>query len=115
METVLEFVNENLVLPIVVITFLLLAYIARYLVREDPNIIKAKIFLKYDEFKGAFLLLAVFGFVLILHVLLIFHPHIFYFILKCTPVFIYQLQRILGLALVFILVSFVALIFKSIK
>lgn len=115
LEAVLEFINTNLVLPITIITFVLLVYIARYLTHEDPNIIKAKIFLKYDKFKNAFVLLAVFGFALIFHVLLIYNPHIFYFILHCTSSFIYQMQRVLGLALVLILMAFVSLIFKSIK
>ena len=114
-EQTFEFVNNNLVLPAVLITFLLLSYIEYQLIRKDPDIIKARIFLRYNTFKKAFLLLVLFSFALLLHVVLISHPHIFYFILQCTPSFIYEVQRILGLFLVIILVYFVALIYKTIR
>ena len=114
-EIVFEFINNNLVLPIVLITFLLLSYIEYIFIKKDPDVVKAKMFLRYNILKKAFLLLVFFSLALLLHVVLIYNPHIFYFILKCTPSFIYEVQRILGLLLVLILVYFVALIYKIIR
>ena len=115
LEIAFEFINTNLVLPIVLITFFLLLYIEYNFIKKDPDVVKAKIFLRYNTLKKAFLLLAFFSFVLLLHVVFIYHPHIFYFILECTPSFIYEVQRILGLLLVLILVYFVVLIYKIIR
>ncbi|MDF1532966.1 MAG: hypothetical protein P1P69_00475 [Methanosarcinaceae archaeon] len=114
-ENVFEYINNNLVLPIVLITFLLLTYIEYNFVRKDPDMVKAKIFLRYNILKKAFLLLAFFSFALLLHVVLISHPHILDFMFQYSLSFIYELQRILGLILVIILIYFVALIYKVIK
>jgi hypothetical protein len=67
-KNVLEVINEIVVLPIAIITFFLLMYIVIYLWKKDPDVIRSRVFLKYREFKKAFLLLAGFAFVLILHV-----------------------------------------------
>jgi len=114
-ENAFEYINDNLVLPIVLITFLLLTYIEYNFVRKDPDMVKAKIFLKYNTFKKAFLLLVFFSFALLLHVFLIFYPHFLDIIISYSPSFIYEVQRILGLILVLILIYFVALIYKVIK
>lgn len=110
-KNVLEVINETVVLPIAVITFFLLLYIVVYLWKKDPDIIRSRIFLKYREFKKAFLLLVVFAFVLMLHVSLIYIPHLF--LLENS--LIDDVQRVFGLILILIMVTFVHLIFRSIR
>ena len=111
-KNILEVINELLVLPIAIITFVVLIYITIYLWKKDQDIIRSRIFLKYGEIKKAFLLLAAFAFVLILHVALIYIPHFFS---SKSLLFIDDLQKILGLVLSFILITFVILIYKNIK
>jgi hypothetical protein len=111
-KNVLEVINEVLVLPIVIITFFLLIYIAAYLRKKDPDVIRSRIFLKYNEIKKAFLLFIAFAFILILHVSLIYIPHFFSW--DHIP-FIDDLQRIFGLVLVIILIAFVFIIYISLK
>lgn len=112
LKNVLEVVNEVVVIPIAIITFILLMYMVIYLNRKDPDIIRSKIFLKYREFKNAFILLAVFAFVLILHVLFIYVPHFYlfddYFLIR-------DLQQIFGLILALTMITFVGSIFRSMK
>lgn len=110
-KNVLEVINEVVVLPIAIITFFLLMYIVVYLWKKDPDIIRSRIFLKYREFKKAFLLLAVFAFVLILHVSLIYMPHFFLFY---SPL-IGDVQRVFGLILVLIMITSAYFIFRSIS
>ena len=111
-KNVLEVINEVLVLPIAIITFFLLIYIAAYLRKKDPDVIRSRIFLKYNEIQKAFLLLIAFAFILILHVSLIYLPHFFSW--DHIPL-IDDYQRICGLILVIILIAFVYIIFRSIK
>ena len=111
-KNVLEIINEIVVIPAAIITFSLLMYIVYYLWNKDPDIIRSKIFLKYDEFKKAFLLFALFAFVLILHVSLIYVPHLFS--LEEDPL-IEDIQRFFGLALTLILITFVFYIYRSMK
>ena len=110
-KNVLEVVNEVLVLPIAIITFFLLIYIILYLWKKDPDVIRSRIFLKFNEIKKAFILLLVFAFLLILHVSLIYIPHFFTF----GSSIIDDLQRIFGLLLILILIVFVYVIFKSVR
>jgi len=110
-KNVLEVINEVLVLPIAIITFFLLIYIVVYLYKKDPDVIRSRIFLKYDEIKKAFILFAAFAFILILHVSLIYIPHIF----SRDYSFIKDLQRIFGLVLILIMITFVYIIFVTIR
>ncbi|PWB53998.1 MAG: hypothetical protein C3F06_05500 [Candidatus Methanoperedenaceae archaeon] len=110
-KNVLEVVNEVLVLPIAIITFFLLISIVLYLWKKDPDVIRSRIFLKYNEIKKAFVLLLAFAFILILHVALIYIPHFLSFGFS----FIYDLQKIFGLLLILILMAFVYVIFRSIR
>lgn len=110
-KNVLEVINEVLVLPIAIITFFLLIYIVIYLYKKDPDVIRSRIFLKYDEIKKAFILFAAFAFILILHVSLIYIPHIF----SLDYSFIKDLQRIFGLILILIMITFVYIIFGTIR
>ncbi len=111
-KNVLEVINEIMVLPIAIITFFLLIYIATYLWKKDPDVIRSRIFLKFGEIKKAFALLVAFAFVLVLHVLLIYMPYLF-------PLddssLIYDVQRILGLVLILILISFTFFIYRGMK
>lgn len=111
-KNVLEVVNEVLVLPIAIITFFLLIYIVLYLWKKDPDVVRSRIFLKYNEIKKAFILLLAFAFILIFHVSLIYLPH--FFSLGSSS-FIYDLQRIFGLFLILILIAFVYIIFRSVR
>lgn len=112
LKNVLDAVNEIIVLPLSILSFFLLMYIVVYLWKKDPDVIRSRIFLKYGQFKKAFLLLAVFAFVLIFHVLLIYTRD--HFPYEYYPL-IADVQRILGLVLVIIMVSFAYYIFRSIS
>ncbi len=112
MKNVLEAINEVVVIPVAVVTFVLLMYIVIYLWTKDPDIIRSKIFLRYREFKNAFLFFALFDFVLILHVSLIYIPHFYSF--NDFPL-MEDLQRFFGLALILILITFVYYLYKSMK
>jgi hypothetical protein len=48
-KNALEVINELLVLPIAIITFVVLIYIMIYLWKKDPDVIRSRIFLKYCE------------------------------------------------------------------
>lgn len=111
-KNVLEVINEILVLPIAIITFFLLMYIVIFLWKKDPDVIRSRIFLKYREIRKAFILFAAFAFVLVFHVSLIYIPH---FLSMDDSPYIYDIQRIFGLILVFILLSFVHVIYKSLR
>jgi hypothetical protein len=111
-KNVLEVVNEVLVLPVAIITFFLLIYIVSYLWKKDPDVVRSRIFLKFNEIKKAFILFLAFALILIFHVSLIYIPH--FFSLSYSS-FIYDLQRIFGLLLILILIAFVYVIFKSIR
>jgi hypothetical protein len=86
-------------------------YVVIYLYKKDPDVIRAKIFLRYGEFKKAFMLIAAFAFILLLHVGLIYIPHYF----NTTFYALYDVQRSLGLILVIVLLTFVSYIYKSVK
>lgn len=45
-KNVLEIINEVVLLPITIITFLLLIYVVFYLSKKDPDVVRSKIFLK---------------------------------------------------------------------
>lgn len=110
-----EIVNEIVILPLVIITFIILLYAAIYLSKKNPDIVRSKIFLNYVGFRKAFLWFSIFAFVLMLHVGLIFDPHMFYFILKCSSSFAYNLQQFLGLILALIMLTFAYTLHRSIK
>jgi len=111
-KNVLEVVNEVLVLPIAIITFFLLIYIVLYLWKKDPDVVRSRIFLNYNEIKKAFILFLAFAFILIFHVSLIYIPQ--FFSLSSSS-FIYDLQKIFGLLLILIMIAFVYVIFRSIR
>lgn len=112
LKNVLEHVNEVVVIPLSIITFFLLIYIVIYLYTKDPDVLRSRIFLKYVEFKKAFLLLAVFAFILVLHVSLIYLPHFFSF---QDYLFIAVAQRFFGLILVLVMLTFVYIIYKTMR
>ena len=111
-KNVLEVVNETIILPIIIITFLLVIYVVYYLSARDADVIRSKIFLKYAEFKKAFILLAVFALVLVVHVSLIYIPH--FFLVEDYFLIVY-LQRFCGFLLTLIMISFVLVLIRSIK
>ncbi len=111
-KNVLEVINRIFVVPIAIISFFILLYIANYLWKKDPDVIRSRIFLKYREIRKAFVLLVVFAFVLVLHVALIYLPQ--FFSEDENPI-IDDFQRILGLVLILILISFVMIIYKGMK
>lgn len=111
LQNVLEVVNEIIVLPVAAVTFFLLIYIVAFIWKKDPDVVRSRIFLKYLEFKKAFMLLAVFAFVLMLHVSLIYIPRWFSF---DSPL-IDDVQRAFGLILVLILITFTYLIIRNIR
>ncbi len=112
LKNALEMIDEVVVVPLAIITFFLLIYIVVYLYKKDPDVIRSRIFLKYDELKKAFLLLAVFAFILVLHVLLIYVPHFYSY--EDKPL-IEDIQRFFGLILTLVMITFVYIIFKNIR
>lgn len=112
LKNVLESIDKIFVLPIAIITFFLIMYVVMYLYKKDPDVIRAKIFLRYGEFKKAFMLIAAFALVLIMHVALIYIPH---FLNTTFGLPLYNIQRSLGFILVLVLLTFVFYIYKSIK
>jgi hypothetical protein len=111
-KNTLKIIDEVLVIPLAIIIFFLLIYIVIYLYKKDPDVIRSRIFLKYDEFKKAFLVLAAFAFILVLHVSLIFIPHFYSF--EDSPLIEY-IQRFFGLILVMVMITFAYMIFRSIR
>lgn len=111
-KNALEIINEVVIIPAAIIIFSLLMYIVFYLRNKDPDIIRSKIFLRYEEFKKAFMLFALFAFVLILHVSLIYIPHLF---LSIEYSLIEDVQRFFGLTLTLIMITFVSYIYRSMK
>ncbi len=111
----LEALNETVMLPISILIFLVLIYIITFLWTRNPDIIRSRIFLNFQNFKNAFLLFVIFAFVLVIHIALIYQPHLFYFIFQCSSPQAEDLQRFFGLILALIMMTFVYLIFKSIK
>ena len=111
-KNALEVINEVVIIPAAIIIFFLLMYIVFYLRNKDPDIIRSKIFLKYEEFKKAFMLFALFAFVLVIHVSLIYIPHLF---LSNNDPLIEDIQRFFGLTLTLIMITFVFYIYRSMK
>lgn len=111
----LDLVNSYVIVPISIITFFILVYMVVYLYTKNPDTIRSKIFLNYSRFRTAFSLFALFAFMLIIHVALVYDPHIFYFILGCSPSMAYELQHFFGLLLSLIMITFVGLLYKTIK
>ncbi len=111
-KNVLEIINEFVVLPIIIITFLLLMYVVYYLSKRDPDVVRSRIFLKYAEFKKAFILLAAFAFVLVIHVALIYLQRLYY--LEYYSI-ITDIQKFFGIVLSLIIITFVYVLIKSIK
>jgi hypothetical protein len=112
LKNVLEMIDEVVVIPLAIITFFLLLYTVRYLYTKDPDVIRSRIFLKYDEFRKAFLLLAVFAFILILHVSLIFAPRFYSFE---DNTLISDIQRFFGLILIAVMITFAYILFRSMR
>ncbi len=110
LKNVLEVINDGLVLPIVIITFLLLIYVVIYLSKKDADVVRSRIFLKYREFKNSFVLLAVFAFLLILHVSFIYIHDIF-----AHDPLIEDMQHFFGIGLALSLIAFVGTIYRSLK
>ncbi len=111
LKNVLEVVNEIAVLPIAIITFFLLISMFIYLRKKDPDLLRSRIFLKYGQFKKAFILLAGFAFLLILHVSLIYIPHFFSF----DDPLLELMQEFFGFGMVLTLITFVGTIYYSLK
>jgi hypothetical protein len=102
-------------MPISIITFFILVYIVIYLYTKNSDTIRSKIFLNYSRFRTAFSLFALFALILIIHVALVYDPHIFSFILNCSLSMAYELQHLFGLILSLIMITFVGLLYKTIK
>ncbi|HEY9246060.1 MAG TPA: hypothetical protein VIO11_04360 [Candidatus Methanoperedens sp.] len=111
LKNVLDILNKNFVLPIAIITFLLLIYIALYLRTKDADIVRSRIFLKYGEFKNSFITLAIFAFLLVLHVSFIYIPVFFSFY---DPM-MNDLQHLFGISLALSLIAFVGTIYRTIR
>ncbi len=112
LKNVLETIDGIVVIPLATIAFFLLIYIVLYIYKKDADVVRSRIFLKYDEFKKAFLFLAVFAFILVLHISLIYVSY--FYSLEDQPLIEY-IQRFFGLILVMVLVTFVYKLFRSMR
>lgn len=101
-----------IVIPIVILTFILLMYVVIYLFESDPDVIRSRIFLRYNDFRKSFVILVIFALVLILHTSLIFIEHDAPIIFNLTP---HDMQILFGVALAVIMCVFSYFIYKSIK
>ncbi len=111
-----EFINHYVIIPLTILTFLMLVYFVVYIRKNDPDIIKSKLFLRFDEFKNAFTILAIAAFVLIFHVLLIYlHNLIDMSSMLELLVLFSNIQQLLGLALAILLLIFAYILFKVVK
>ncbi len=111
-----EFINYYVIIPLTILTFLMLVYFVVYIRKNDPDIIKSKLFLRFDEFKNAFTILAIAAFVLIFHVLLIYlHNLIDMSSMLELLVLFSNIQQLLGLALAILLLIFAYRLFKVVK
>jgi predicted ferric reductase len=91
-------------------------YFVYFLGISDPDLIKSKIFLRFDEFRKAFIILAVVGFALVFHVFFIYLPKYISMDLWRTIVpWVGSLQQLLGLVLTILLLLFVYKMFRTVK
>ncbi|MCL7412252.1 MAG: hypothetical protein M8353_01360 [ANME-2 cluster archaeon] len=113
---IIEFINHYIIIPLTILTFAMLVYFVIFIRRNDPDIIKSNLFLRFDEFKSAFRILAVAAFVLIFHVLLIYlHYFIDMSLLLEWLNILSNLQQLLGLLLTFLLLFFAIKLMKVVK
>lgn len=112
LKNVLELLNEIIIIPLSLISFFLLIQVVMFLKTKDPDVVRAKIFLKYRIFRKALVLSAFFAFVLVFHVFLIYFSRIFKNLYGLPML---DMQRFFGLILVFTLTTFVYFIYRSIK
>jgi hypothetical protein len=82
---------------------------------KNPDVLRSRIFLKYYEIRKALILSIAFAFVLLLHMTLILYPGVSYSISDGSSSFIPDLQRLLGLVLIIILLTFAILIYRIMK
>ena len=112
----IEFINNYVIIPLTIVTFAILVYFVIYIRNNDPDVIKSKLFLRFDEFKNAFTILAFAAFILIFHVLLIYlHNFIDMSQMLNLMVLIPNMQQLLGLVLTILLLLFAVRIFRVIK
>ena len=109
-----QFINQYIILPLTLVTFILLIYFVYFLGKSDPDLIKSKIFLRFEYFKQAFIILAIAAFALVFHVILIY-LHDFITILGRQSLYISGIQQLLGLVLTILLLLFVYKLFKTVK
>jgi len=86
-----------------------------YLYTKNSDTIRSKIFLNYSRFRTAFSIFALFALILIIHVALVYDPHMLYSIFNCSASMAYELQNFFGLILSLIMITFVGLLYKTIK
>ncbi|MCL7475360.1 MAG: hypothetical protein SCH39_12735 [Methanosarcinales archaeon] len=111
-----EFINHYAIIPLTILTFSMLMYFVIYIRMNDPDIIKSKLFLRFDEFKNAFTILAFAAFVLIFHVLFIYlHNIIDMSSMLELLVILSKIQQLLGLILTILLLFFASRLFKVVK
>ncbi|MDF1557039.1 MAG: hypothetical protein P1P80_02475 [ANME-2 cluster archaeon] len=111
-----EFINNYIIIPLTVVTFAMLVYFVIFIRKNDPDIIKSKLFLRFDEFKSAFTILAVAAFVLIFHMLLIYIGNFFDMTTMVSLLlFMSNIQQILGLILTVLLLLFAYRMFRVVK
>ena len=109
-----QFINLYIIFPLTLVTFILLLYFVYFLGKSDHDLIKSKIFLRFEYFKQAFIILAIAAFALVFHVILIY-LHDFITISGRQSLFISGIQQLLGLILAILLILFVYKLFKTIK
>jgi len=110
-EKLFATINNIVLLPGVFITFTFLVYVVLFLWKNDPEIAKAKLFLRYNTFRRGFTVLAIMTVVLIFHVLLIFiEPYA-----GENVMIISNLQKLLGFILSVLLAVFSYMIYRTVR
>lgn len=102
-EEVIEFVA----IPLVVVSFFLLMRVVHFVYLNDPDMMRSKIFINYDNFRHALLLLSVMAVLLVFHVTFIF--------LDSPFVIQFRVQQVLGLFLAVTLTLFAYRLFSVVR
>jgi len=111
-----EFINHYVIIPLTILTFLILVYFVVYIRKTDPDIIKSKLFLRFNKFKNAFTILAIAAFVQIFLILSIYLRNLIDMSSMLEILFLfYNIQQLLEFALTILLLVFSYKLLKVVK
>lgn len=111
-----ELINHSVIIPLTILTFLILVYFVIYIRKNDPDIIKSKLFLRFDEFKNAFTILAFASFIQIFLILSTYLRDLIDMSSMLEILYLFHnTQPLLDLALTLLLLFFAYRLLKVVK